>query len=199
MSDNIIRIATRESLLALMAEVQAEAASGSLEEVGRTILITVPGLEYGMSGSWNNVRIESGNGISIPADESHLGSGTSPGEQTHYTGELTITEFTEDALRGSYQAQLFNADTSRRENEARRRDFVGALAGALDFDLRPIDAPEVHLAEVPETLSDEDAKLLERIRAAGVDPEVQGQMLEMLRGMDPAMQQMILESQSDSY
>jgi hypothetical protein len=65
--------------------------------------------------------------------------------------------------------------------------------------LRPIDAPEVHLAEVPETLSDEDAKLLERIRAAGVDPEVQGQMLEMLRGMDPAMQQMILESQSDSY
>lgn len=183
----------------LMAEIQAEAASGSMEEVGRTILITVPGLEYGMTGSWSDVRIESGNGISVPPDEPHIGSATSEGQNTRYTGVLTITEFSEDVLKGHFRADLFNADASRSEYEAGRRDLVGQVGGELDFDLSPIDAPEVSLAEVPDELSDSDAELLKRIQAAGVPQEVQGEWLERLRGLNPAMQQMVLDSQSDSY
>jgi hypothetical protein len=183
----------------LMAEVQAEALATDPDAVGRHILITVPGLEYGMTGQWSNVRIESGKGISVPADEPHIGSATSVGQQTHYTGELIITELSEDVLRGSYRAQLFNSEASRREYEAGRRDYMGELAAVLDFDLSPLDAPVVNLPGVPEELSESDAELLKRIQEAGVDPDVQGQMLEMLRGMDSAMQDMVLKSQSDSY
>lgn len=183
----------------LMAEVQDELNSGRAEEVGRTILITVPGLEYGMTGAWSNVRIESGNGISVPHDQPHIGSATSAGQQTKYTGELEITEFTEDVLRGSYTAELFNADATREEYEAGRRDYLGQVAGSLDFDLSPIDAPDIQLAEVPDQLNDSDAELLQRIKDAGVPGDIQGQYLDMLRGMKPEMQQMILDSQSDSY
>jgi len=187
----------------LMSEMQDEINSGRAEEVGRTIMITVLGLDYGMTGVWSNVRIESGNGISIPADQAHVGSATSWGEtgESTYTGELIISEFTEDVIRGSYRAELFNSDASRREFEAGKRDYLGEVVGDLDFDLSAMDAPDVQLAEAPEPddLSDSDAELLERIKAAGVPADLEGQFLESLKGMDPAMQKMILESQSDSY
>ena len=185
---------------AKQAELMAEAMAQDHDAVGQSILITVPGLEYGMTGVWSNVRIESGNAISVPEDEDKVGSATGPGKGTNYTGELILTEFTEDVIRGSYRAQLYTDRLSMEEISARKRNYQGELVGELNHNLnQAIEAPDVKLADVPDQLSDADAELLQRIKDAGVPEDLQGQYLEMMRGMNPAMQQMILDSQSDSY
>ncbi len=184
---------------ALMAEIQAEGMAEDPDAVGKNIVITVPGLEYGMTGTWSNVRIESGNGISVPQDEDKVGSATGAGKGTNYTGELVVIEFNENLLRGSYRAQLYSNKLSMEEINARSRNYLGEVSGELNFDPTPEPVPEYQMAEVPDELSDPDSELLQRIKDAGVPEDVQGQYLEMMRGMDPAMRQMILDSQSDSY
>ena len=186
---------------------QAEMLEAMLAEEGSNppVVILIPGLEYGMSGTFEKVRIESGEGISVPPD-GRIGSRLAA-SSTEYTGTVTISEFTEQTLRGSYSAALYREDMTDREIRARQRDFIRNISGIVDVSLAPPDAAHyleqaglpTEMAEIPDELSPEDQKLLERIRAAGVPPETQGQMLEMMRGMDDYMVEIVLDSYDDTY
>ena len=204
-------------LAAMVNEAQSRAAGdeGSLAE--QAVVILVPGLEYGMSGTFKNVRIESGKGISVTED-GRIGARLAP-TSTEYTGVVTLQEFTETSLKGSYAADLYNEHMTDREIRERARDFVGHVEADFAIDLSPPD-PSVYdqlssdggsynpapsgvdpfnLPDVPGDLNEKDAELVRRMQEAGVPPDLQGAMLPMLRDLPPERVDMVLDSYKSSY
>ena len=173
------------------------------QEANPPVRIIIPGLEYGMTGAYTNVRIETNEGISIRPG-GRVGSPSNP-NTSDYVGKVTIAEFTADRIRGSYSADLYNKSPSDRETRARARDFVGHVEAVFDIDTSGTDQAEVDmltrqlLPDAPADLSGEDAALMEKIKAAGVPSDLQGFVLEQLRGMPPEMQDTVLSSYNDSY
>lgn len=164
-------------------------------ETDPAVTLIVPGLEYGMTGVFENVRIETDEGISVKRD-GRLGARLAP-TSTEYTGKVTIFEFTQHRLRGSYHADLYNKVMSDREIRARARDSVGRIDSDFDIDTSVAFPGQLAtLPEVPEAeqLSAQDAVLLRRMQEAGVPPDVQGQTLQMLRNLPPEMADMVLDT-----
>jgi len=164
-------------------------------ETDPAVRLIIPGLEYGMTGVFENVRIETDEGISVRRD-GRLGARLAP-TSTEYTGKVTIFEITLHRLKGSYHADLYNKDMSDREIRARARDFVGRIDSDFDVDMSVAFPGQLAtLPEAPESeqLSAQDAVLLRRMQEAGVPPDVQGQTLQMLRNLPPEMVNLVLDT-----
>jgi hypothetical protein len=69
-----------------------------------TVTMWLPLVDYGSNGSYGSVRIASGEGVSF--DPHHFVET----KQERYTGTVTITEFTEDALAGTYSGMLYKGE-----------------------------------------------------------------------------------------
>ncbi len=206
-----------EKLAAMVAEAQARGMESEDFATDQAVVILIPGLEYGMSGTFTNVRIESGNGISVTKD-GKIGARLAP-TRAEYTGVVTLEEFTETSLKGSYAADLYNEHMTDREIRAKERDFVGRVSADFDIDLSPPDSSvydqppadspgynpvpsgmdPFNLPDVPKDLDDKDTTLVRRMQEAGVPPETQGAMLQMLRDLPPEQVDTVLKSYKSSY
>lgn len=129
---------------AAMAQLAGQMMSSDLED--STVMILVPDLDYGMTGTFTNLRIESGEGVSI-TPTGRLGSPYSR-NRDQYTGTLTITEFTRTVMVGSYSADLYHMEWSSGTGPTRRREFVRRVSGQFMIGM-PLFDDTRHEAWIP--------------------------------------------------
>ena len=101
---------------------------------GTTVEITVPGFDYGFTGTFTNANIL----VSGIAESDWLRS-MSPTPQDKYppclylqpTGTLTIEEFSPYILRGSYSGQLVKGGVVRNVRKCPTKDVVDSISGSF--------------------------------------------------------------------
>lgn len=177
------------ALARLAEQSQAEA------EKDRTVVIDIPNLDYGVTGSFENLRIVSGEGISV-TPTGRLGSRYTP-TRKYFTGKAVILEFTKELLTGSYDAELYLEKGTRSGGPATKRDYVGHVAGEFTIINPALDDLRIE----PEPLAVEPGAdvLIQRLHELNVPPQSQAMLIEMLKDLSPEQQEMFLQHYNDSY
>ena len=171
----------KTSQLGLMAYVDAymkEAASSN--EIAQ-IEITIPMIDYGFTGSFQNIRIE----MNTTDDRNYRSVilNTQTGEHASFTGSVNIEHYSPFALKGSYSGSL-NIYEAIRPMPPPGRPLIrlassGALKGQFNI-LRPVNGDERIINDVQATIVDPMRNDIKQMAAQyGLDIDVD-QMFDRL-------------------
>lgn len=173
-------------------EARARIIAKAREEAEKNpaVLIYIPELDYGMTGTFKSLRIESGNGVSI-TPKGRLGTPYSP-NRDQYTGTVEIQKFTKDELIGHYVANLYHKKWTDSDRPVTQREHIGHRSG--EFRVDRLSRDDLRIDPEPVKVDPDADPLLRRVQEMGVPPEAQAMALKLLRDLPPEQQEMVLKS-----
>lgn len=155
------------AVLRMMAEIE------EMAETSQSVSMFLPPIDYGGEGNFAGVRISSRDGTSF--DPQHF---LDTGEEK-YTGSVTITDFTEDVLAGSYFGKLYVAEHVEGQARPRVRK-IGEASGWFRMAM-PIMADSRFDRELPDAEAGraEALALWDLMRTAGLGIQDMDRLDEM--------------------